>query len=160
MHAKNDFSRALTLSVLLGALAGGCDTADVAATDPPEVAWKDMNGSQRAGYMLAVVVPRMKEVYQRFDPVRFERFDCTTCHGNQPEVRAFKMPGAEVQPLPGTEAAFEAKLATEASWPRWTRFMAEEVEPPMAALLGQPLWDPARPEAPGFSCQACHGLEK
>ena len=160
MLARSGFSRAVTLSILFGTLCGGCDAADVAATDSSEVAWKDMNGGQRMVYMAIVVVPRMKEVYQRFDPVRFERFDCTTCHGNQPEVRAFRMPGTEVSPLPGSEAAFAAKLAVEAAWPRWTRFMAEEVEPPMAALLGQPLWDPARPEAPGFSCQACHSLEK
>jgi hypothetical protein len=30
----------------------------------------------------------------------------------------------------------------------------------MAAMLGQPLWDSTKPEAPGFSCQACHTLEK
>jgi hypothetical protein len=160
MLAKNGFPRALTLSVLFAALAGGCDVADGAATDPPEVAWKDMNGGQRMVYMTNVVLPRMREVYQRFDPVRFERFDCTTCHGSQPEARAFKMPVSEVTPLPGSEAAFEVKLAAEATWPRWTQFMLEEVEPPMAAMLGQPLWDPARPEAPGFSCQACHSLEK
>ena len=160
MLAKNGFSRALTLSVLFGALAGGCDAADLAATDPPEVAWKDMNGGQRMVYMTNVVAPRMKEVYQRFDPVKFERFDCTTCHGNQPELRGFKMPATEVPPLPSSPAAFEAKLAAEAAWPRWTQFMVEEVEPPMAEMLGQPLWDPARPEAPAFSCQACHSLEK
>jgi hypothetical protein len=160
MLAQNGFSRAVTLTILFGALSGGCDPADEAAMDPPEVAWKDMNGGQRMVYMATVVVPRMKEVYQRFDPVKFARFDCTTCHGNQPEARAFKMPGAGVPALPGSEAAFEARLAAEATWPRWTRFMSEEVEPPMAALLGQPLWDPARPEAPGFSCQACHSLEK
>ena len=161
MLAKNGFPRALTLSVLfVGALAGGCDAGDVGATDLPEVAWKDMNGSQRMVYMAAVVVPVMKEVYQRFDPVKFERFDCTTCHGNQAEARAFEMPATDVTPLPGSEAAFEAKLAAEADWPRWTKFMLEEVEPPMAALLGQQLWDPAKPEAPGFSCQACHSLEK
>jgi hypothetical protein len=159
MLTRNGRARALTLSILFGALAGGCDAADV-PTEVPEVAWKDMNGSQRVAYMAAVVVPRMKEIYQRFDPVRFERFDCTTCHGKQAEAGAFKMPAAEVRPLPATATAFEAKLAAEPTWPRWTEFMVEEVEPPMAAMLGQPLWDPTRPEAPGFSCQACHGLEK
>jgi hypothetical protein len=119
-----------------------------------------MNRPQRVAYMATVVVPRMREIYQRFDPMRFARFDCTTCHGNQDEAGTFKMPAAAVRPLPGTEAAFEAKLAEEPTWPRWTQFMVEEVEPPMAEMLGLPLWDPAQPEAPGFSCQACHGLEK
>jgi hypothetical protein len=160
MLAKIGFPRAVTLSILFGALAGGCDAADGAALDPPEVAWKDMNGNQRMVYMTTVVAPRMREVYQRFDPVKFERFDCTTCHGKQPEARAYKMPATEVPTLPGSAAAFEAKLAVEADWPRWTKFMVEEVEPPMADMLGQPLWDPAKPEAPAFSCQACHGLEK
>jgi hypothetical protein len=160
MFVRNGFARTLTVSILFGALAAGCDAADVPATDLSEVAWKDMNGGQRYVYMATVVAPRMKEIFQRFDPVRFERFDCTTCHGNQPEAVAFKMPVAAVHPLPATEAAFEAKLAAEPSWPAWTTFMLEEVEPPMAEMLGQPLWNPATPEAPGFSCQACHGLEK
>jgi hypothetical protein len=159
MLTNNGFARSVTLSILFGALAGGCDVADV-PPDPPEVAWKDMNRSQRVDYMSTVVVPRMKEIYQRFDPVRFARFDCTTCHGNQVGADAFKMPAAAVRPLPATPAAFEAKLAAEPTWPRWTQFMVEEVEPPMAAMLGQPLWDATKPEAPGFSCQACHGLEK
>jgi hypothetical protein len=168
MLAKNGFFRSVTLSVFFGlvgsvgfgALAGGCDTGDGAGPELPEVAWKDMNSSQRTVYMTAVVLPKMREVYQRFDPVRFAGFDCSTCHGTQPEARAYKMPVAEVTPLPGSKEAFEAKLAVEAEWPRWTQFMVEEVEPPMAAMLGQPLWNPATPEAPGFSCQACHGLEK
>ncbi len=160
MITKNGFARTLALSIVTGALAGGCDAAAVPATDVPEVAWKDMNSGQRFVYMSTVVVPRMKEIYQRFDPVKFERFDCTTCHGNQVAAGTFKMPASEVRPLPASEAAFEAKLAAEPTWARWTQFMVEEVEPPMAAMLGQPLWDPTRPEAPGFSCQACHGLEK
>jgi hypothetical protein len=159
MLAKNALPRALTLSVLFGALAGGCDAADVAGTDLTGIGWKDMNGGQRMVYMTAVVAPKMREVYQQFDPVKFERFDCTTCHGKQPELRAYKMPATDVPPLPGSPAAFEAKLAAEADWPRWTKFMVEEVEPPMAAMLGQPLWDPAKPDVPAFSCQACHGLE-
>jgi hypothetical protein len=34
MFTANGFPRALTLSFLLGALAGVCEAADVAATDP------------------------------------------------------------------------------------------------------------------------------
>jgi hypothetical protein len=160
MLAKSGLTRALTLSILSGLLAGGCDAAPVPGADVPEVAWKDMNSGQRFTYMTTVVAPRMKEIYQRFDPVRFERFDCTTCHGSQAATSGFKMPAGQVRPLPATEAAFEARLAAEPTWPRFTQFMVEEVEPPMAAMLGQPLWDPTKPEAPGFSCQACHTLEK
>jgi hypothetical protein len=130
------------------------------AAAAPAVAWDDMTKEQRGKYMKEVVTPKMKVVFQEFDPVMFKKFDCTTCHGKDPKARKFKMPGPDVHVLPGTPAAFQAMMAKKPTWPKFTKFMSEKVEPPMATMLGQPLFDPKNPKAGGFGCQDCHMIDK
>jgi hypothetical protein len=127
---------------------------------PPDVAWKDMTKDQKMKYMKAVVTPKMKPVFQGFDAENFKQFGCATCHGKDPKSREFKMPGPDVHALPGTPAAFQAAMKVNASWSKWVPFMRDKIEPQMAALLGQPLFDFKKPEAGGFSCKNCHTIEK
>ena len=56
-------------------------------------------------------------------------------------------------------AAFKAKLKTEPTWPKWTEFMAQKVEPAMGKLLDVPVFDPKKPVEGAFSCGKCHKLE-
>ncbi|HEY0715576.1 MAG TPA: hypothetical protein VGF45_23040 [Polyangia bacterium] len=143
------------------ASAPSAKAAPAAATAPGQkVAWADMSKGQKTKYMKTVVTPRMKEVFQAFDAKEFKTFNCVTCHGKNPEKRKFKMPGPDIDHLPGTPEAFQAKMAKEPTWPKWVEFMKEKVQPPMAEMLGQKLFDPANPQAGGFSCQACHMIDK
>lgn len=127
---------------------------------PPDVKWDDMTKEQRGKYMKAVVVPKMKPLFQEFDPALFKKFDCATCHGKDAKERKFKMPNPELHPLPSTPEAFGAMMKTKPTWPKWTKFMGEKVEPTMAALLGTHPFDPKKPAAGGFGCIGCHTLDK
>ena len=127
---------------------------------PPEVAWKDLNAEQRARYMKAVVVPKMKVAFQAFDADHFKNFTCSTCHGKDGKANKYKMPSSGIRALPSTPAAFEAAMKKEPTWPKMAKFMAETVVPQMAALLGKPAFDHHKPDPSAFSCQGCHRLEK
>ena len=126
---------------------------------PPEVAWKDMTFKQKRAYMKSAVTPTMKPIFLAFDGKKFETFNCETCHGKGAADRKFKMPSPDIHALPNTPAAFEAKLKSEPTWPKWTKFMAEEVEPPMAKLMGMPVFNPKQPVEGAFGCAKCHRLE-
>jgi hypothetical protein len=126
---------------------------------PPEVAWKDMTPQQRGRYMKEVVTPKMKVTFQEYDADLFKKFDCGTCHGKDAKARKFKMPGPDIHALPATPDAFKAAMAKKPSWPKWTKFMGEKVEPQMANILGVPMFDWKKPEAGGFGCKNCHMLE-
>jgi hypothetical protein len=126
---------------------------------PPEIAWKDMNAKQRRAFMKAVVVPAMKPLFQTFDAKEFKKFTCETCHGKDGADRKYKMPSNDIKPLPSTPEAFQAKMKTEADWPKWAEFMGEKVVPQMGKLLDVPVFDPKKPVEGAFSCQKCHKLE-
>ena len=146
-------------TLFLSFIPSGAGTASAKVVGPPEVAWKDMTYAQKRAYMKSAVMPKMKTVFQPFDADKFKTFTCETCHGKGAADRKYKMPSPDIHPLPNTKEAFEAKLKTEPTWPKWTKFMAGEVEPAMGALLAVPVFDPAKPVEGAFSCKACHKLE-
>ena len=129
------------------------------AVGPPEVAWKDMTYAQKKAYMKAAVTPTMKPIFQAFDGKKFKTFNCAICHGDDGADRKFKMPSNGIHPLPNTPEAFQAKLKTEPTWPKWTEFMAKQVEPAMGKLLDLPVFDPKNPVKGAFGCANCHKLE-
>jgi hypothetical protein len=104
---------------------------------PPNVAWQDLDHKQRAAFMKRVVLPTMKPLFVAFDPKKFRNFDCATCHGHD---RDFRMPNPGLFVLP-------AHLET-LDKPAWLKFMASEVKPEMAKLLGLP--------ETAFACSRCH----
>ncbi len=126
---------------------------------PPEVAWKEMTFAQKKAYMKGAVTPTMKPIFQTFDGKKFKTFNCATCHGQDGADRKFKMPSNGIHPLPNTPEAFQAKLKEEPTWPKWTEFMSQKVEPAMGKLLDLPVFDPKKPVKGAFSCANCHKLE-
>jgi hypothetical protein len=126
---------------------------------PPEVAWKDMTFGQKKAYMKDAVLPTMKPVFQEFDAKAFKNFTCATCHGKDGAGRKFKMPSNDIHPLPDSKEGFEAALKTEPTWPKFTEFMAQKVEPAMGKLLDVPVFNPQKPVEGAFSCNKCHKLE-
>jgi hypothetical protein len=171
-HISILFSTATLLLPLLSSASAAPDAAATAppagtaaagsekVVGPPEVAWKDLTKDQRMRFMKAVVNPKMKVVFQAFDADEFKKFGCATCHGQEAKARKFKMPNPDIHPLPSTPAAFQAMMKKEPKWPKWVKFMSEQVEPQMATLLNVPTFNPKKPEAGGFSCEACHTLVK
>ena len=129
------------------------------AVGTPKVSWKDMTFKQKKAFMKTAVTPAMKPIFQAFDAKRFKTFNCETCHGKDGSDRKYKMPSNDIHPLPNTPAAFEAMLKTEPTWPKWTEFMAQKVEPAMGKVLDVPVFDPKKPVEGTFSCGNCHKLE-
>ena len=148
-----------TLVLLSIVTPSGVRLARGKTVGPPEVAWKDMTVKQKTAYMKAAVLPTMKPIFQAFDGKKFKIFDCGTCHGKDGVKRKFKMPSNDIKPLPGTPEAFQAKLKTEADWPKWADFMAHKVEPAVGKLLDVQLFDPKKPVKGAFGCANCHKIE-
>jgi cytochrome c553 len=145
--------------VLLLTLAPAIRPAAAKPVGPPQIAWKDMTFRQQKAYMKEAVVPTMKPIFQAFDAKKFKTVNCATCHGKDGADRKFKMPSNDIHPLPNTKEGFEAKLKTEPTWPKWTEFMAQKVEPAMGKLLDVPVFNPQKPVEGAFSCAKCHKLE-
>lgn len=157
MHRRRPLSLLLaTLALIL--IPSGVRLARAKTVGPPEVAWKDMTYAQKKAYMKAAVLPTMKPIFQDFDGKKFKTFNCATCHGEDGADRKFKMPSNDIRPLPNTPEGFQAKLKTEPTWPKWTEFMAQKVEPAMGKLLDVPVFDPKKPVKGAFSCANCHKL--
>ncbi|HXU63063.1 MAG TPA: hypothetical protein VN962_15250 [Polyangia bacterium] len=149
----------LIAAFALLSLPAGVRPAAAKTVGPPEVAWKDMTYQQKKAYMKAAVTPTMKPIFQAFDAKKFKTFNCASCHGEDGADRKFKMPSNDIHPLPNTPEGFQAKLKAEPTWPKWTEFMAQKVEPAMGKLLDVPVFDPNKPVKGAFSCGACHKLE-
>jgi mono/diheme cytochrome c family protein len=158
MHRR--LSSVLVISALASLLIpSGVRLARAKTVGPPEVAWKDMTFAQKKAYMKAAVTPTMKPIFQSFDEKKFKTFTCATCHGDDGADRKFKMPSNGIHPLPNTPEAFQAKLKQEPTWPKWTEFMSQKVEPAMGKLLDVPTFDPKKPVKGAFGCANCHKLE-
>jgi len=160
MHLRLHLSSVLVVVPIALLTIAGTDRPALGKTvGPPEVAWKDMTFAQKKSYMKVAVMPTMKPIFQAFDGKKFKTFNCETCHGSDGADRKFKMPSNDIKPLPNTPEGFQAKLKAEPTWPKWTEFMAQKVEPAMGKLLDVPVFDPKKPVKGAFSCGACHKLE-
>jgi cytochrome c553 len=131
------------------------DTSPVVT--PAEVPWKDMTQKQRGRYMAKVVTPKMHEVFQAYDATRYEKFGCATCHGKNAKEKGFKMPNPDLPALPASEQEFMATVMKEK--PEMVKFMAEQVTPQTAALLGLKVFDPKNPDPNAFGCGGCHTIK-
>lgn len=147
----------VVLVLALAACGSSTKQSQEPVVGPPQVAWKDMNPKQRGAYMAAVVMPTMKATFQAFDAKKFAKFDCKTCHGDDGEKKEFKMPNAGLYELPHSPEGF-GQLAKDK--PEYMKFMATQVKPQMAKLLGLEEFDPASPKPGTFGCMACHATEK
>jgi hypothetical protein len=135
--------------------AGAAATDDT--SDPSTAApyvqpgpWDEMNEGQRFEFMREVVVPEMRALFSKVDPA-YAELSCGTCHGENASEVGFSMPNGvaplDVSEFPLTESD-DPKIAGAA------KFMAEEVVPAMAELLGR---EPRSADNPmGFGCFGCH----
>jgi hypothetical protein len=130
--------------------APGATAADTPASQ--EVPWAKKTRQQRLEFMGKVVYPRMRQLFRTYDPEQYEGFRCQTCHGDDMEKRNYAMPNS-LYSLPEADPMKEA----ESYDPRIAKFMADQVLPTMAEMLGIPAGSKS---AVGFSCFNCHPKEE
>ncbi|MEZ4361015.1 MAG: hypothetical protein R3B48_12600 [Kofleriaceae bacterium] len=122
-------------------------TPDPALTATP---FAQLNHQQQIKFMKTVVMPEMTKLFQAYDPVKFAKFNCKTCHGPDVEVGKFEMPNAGLTKLNFQDPSKMDEKAAE--------FMKTQVKPTMARLLQEPEYTPENPK--GFGCLECHTMEE
>jgi hypothetical protein len=116
--------------------------------------WASMSKDQRKDYMKTAVMPQMKQTFSAFNADRYKAMGCVTCHGEGAMEGKFTMPNPKLPKLPASPAGFQ-KLMSEK--PAVMQFMAMQVKPQMAHLLGMPEFTPE--SKTGFGCFQCHTKE-
>ncbi len=118
---------------------------------PAKDEWATDSWEDRHDTMTFLVLPNMARTFQTFFGKKDPDMTCETCHGNDAEAVAYKMPRG-LPPLdPRHLPRRDASNPNEA---RMAAFMIDEVTPRMARMLETPPYDPAT--RTGFSCFSCH----
>jgi hypothetical protein len=122
---------------------------------PKEGEWDTWSHDQKMAYMKTAVMPKMGGLFHDFDGKRYAETKCSLCHGSGAKDGSFKMPNPELPKLDvspaGMKAVHEKKAAV-------VEFMAKQVVPNMAQLLGEPPFDLQTHK--GFGCMGCHTIKK
>ena len=101
--------------------------------------------------MKNAVMPKMGAMFHDFDPKKYADAKCGLCHGPGAKEGKFKMPNPGLPKLTATPEGFKKLQETR---PQVFEFMAKQVEPTMAALLGEQPFDMKTQK--GFGCFGCH----
>jgi len=118
------------------------------ASDSAAINWDKMDHSERMAYMKKVIMPAMRAEFAKFNPDKFGKMKCKTCHGAGAEDDSYKMPNPQIFKLPRTREGW-AKADTN-----FMKFMIGTVKPKMAGLLGMKQFD--MQTKTGFGCGNCH----
>ena len=121
----------------------------VAPPQPGE--WARWSHARKLAYMKQTVLPAERVVFAGWEPVRFARMTCETCHGTHDEERGYKMPNPDLPALVGGPAGFQELARVQ---PETLRFMQSVLVPETAKLLNVPAFDMEKHV--GFSCYQCH----
>jgi len=113
--------------------------------------WATWSHAQKLAYMRSTVLPAEREIFARFEPVRFAKLDCDWCHGPGAAQGTYKMPNPELAKLVGGAEGFGELARVQ---PEVLKFMQSVVVPETAKLLGVPAFDMEKHV--GFSCYQCH----
>jgi hypothetical protein len=113
--------------------------------------WDKWSHDQKLEYMKAAVMPKMGGLFHDFDAKRYAEPKCVLCHGSGAKDGSFKMPNPELPKLDLTPAGMKALHAKKAAV---VEFMAKQVVPTTAGLLGEQPYDPKTQQ--GFGCLECH----
>ncbi|MGE0786060.1 MAG: hypothetical protein AB7S26_10255 [Sandaracinaceae bacterium] len=133
--------------------SGSEGTTDASAALPsPPGAWAEMTVEDKAGWMNAEVLPRMRPLFQEFDGERYALVSCATCHGPGAASGEFAMPSLHLPALPPTGS--DEQHAMVRQYGPMLRFMFNRVLPTSQALVGGAPYDEATQT--GFSCFSCH----
>jgi len=117
--------------------------------------WASMGFLDKQKHMKTVVMPAMKKLFQDLDSKRYEKFNCATCHGKDPQAAKFKMPAT---PIPLDPAKMPDSKSSNEYEAKFAKFMYGKVLPEMQKLINQPPFDPGTKK--GFGCFGCHKMKK
>ena len=118
---------------------------------PNSMGWPTWSHEKKLAYMKQTVMPAEREIFGRFEPLRFAGMTCETCHGQGARDGSYKMPNPDLPHIVGGRGGFQ-ELADKQ--PETLRFMQSVVGPETARLLGYSEFDMAKHV--GFSCYQCH----
>jgi hypothetical protein len=128
-------------------------SASAAPPGPPGPGdWDKWSHDQKLAYMKSDVLPKMSGLFHDFDAKTYAEPKCVLCHGGGVKDGGFKMPNPELPKLDVTPAGF--KKMQEGKKKAVFEFMAKQVVPTMAQLLGEQPYDPKTQK--GFGCMECH----
>jgi hypothetical protein len=128
-----------------------------AAAEPPPPSqpgpgdWDKWSHEQKLAWMKVGVLPKMAPLFHDYDAKAYDEPKCVLCHGAGAKDGTFKMPNPDLPKLPATEAGLKGLAAKH---PKIFGFMAKQVEPTMASLLGEQPYDMKTKQ--GFNCFGCH----
>lgn len=143
--------RALAVILGLGACSAPSATTSPHGAPPavpvaheilPDVPFDQLDRDQRAEFMKQKVVPAMGPIF-----ASHVQLTCETCHG-KPVDGHYRMPNPALPKLGTDLSKFKRE---DVEW------MATQVKPTMAKLLGRTEWSASNPT--GFGCSVCHTLE-
>jgi hypothetical protein len=103
--------------------------------------WQSLSFDARKQFMREVVMPTMRPLFVEADAERFERFSCSSCHGQGAGDGTFAMPSSDLPALGGPPTAMDDERKQ-----RVVEFMRTSVKPKMAELLGES----------ELRCSTCH----
>lgn len=136
-----------------GASGSGSASGETAETGS---AFDKLDHAGRIKLMKEHVVPEIGAEMTAFDPKRWPKVECKTCHGKSAEDGTFKMPNPDLPQLDpewfGPNPPADKKPILE--------FMETKMKPHMAQILGDKEFDPANPKAGGFGCLECHTMKQ
>lgn len=117
------------------------------AAAPTARKFADLSEDEKVEVMMTNVMPTVGKSFKEFDPERYGKFSCASCHGpdKNPDPRAV---------LPQLTLSNGGMEKLSSAQPEMMKFMIERVVPEMAAALGEKPYDPATQQ--GFGCGGCH----
>lgn len=119
-------------------------------TSAERLTWPEMSLEQKKVHMAEVVLPRAAAVFRAWRPDRFNRIDCTLCHGPGVIEGRFQMPSAHLPRLSGA-----VLLGPEfEKYPDTTRLKLDRLVPAMSESLGLKQFSVITRR--GFGCYSCH----
>lgn len=130
-------------------VAGSASAEAAPSAAPAQPTFDQMSDDQKKEFMKTVVLPHMKEKFAALDK-KYDKMNCTTCHGPGAKEGKFKMPNPLLPKLDPKDGFAKHQKKT----PAVLKFMMETVVPDMAKLVGIPPFDPATKQ--GFGCFNCH----
>lgn len=129
----------------------GAAAAAAPAGPPGPGDWDKWSHDQKLAYMKSTVMGKEKDIFSTYDSAKYGSMNCKTCHGSGAADGSFKMPSADLPKLDPSPAAFKDLMKKH---PKVFEFMAKQVEPQTAAMLGEQPFDPKTMQ--GFGCFNCH----
>ena len=122
---------------------------------PAVDAWASATWEERHDVMTWALLPNLGRTFQRLRGERDPSLACTTCHGEDAERVAYKMPNG-LPPLDPEHMPSEASKDPHEA--RMAKVMREQVMPQAIAILETVPYDPRTKK--GFSCFSCHPSTK